>query len=79
MSKAVYIMDMPMCCDDCVFLDGSGDYPYCKATGQTKGYTFRVRENKMDKCPLREMPEKMDCTDMLMVLINVLMKLMESK
>ena len=46
-------MEMPDCCDQCPALDESGDYPYCNFTGEQRGYTFRVRELRMDKCPLQ--------------------------
>ena len=56
--KAVLVMDMPECCDKCFMLDDSGDYPMCRFTQEIRGYNFRTRERKMDRCPLRPMPEK---------------------
>lgn len=53
MSKAILIIDMPESCDKCKFLNDSYDYPECIITGETRGYTFRIREQKMDKCPLK--------------------------
>lgn len=58
MSKAVLVIDMPSCCDECFALDDNGDYPMCIITKEQKGYTFRTREQKMDRCPLQKMPEK---------------------
>ena len=58
MSKAILIIDMPSCCDECKFLNDNHDYPECIVTGETKGYTFRIREQKMSKCPLKPAPEK---------------------
>ena len=58
MSKAVLIIDMPTCCDECFALDDNGDYPMCIITQEQRGYTFRTREQKMDRCPLQQMPEK---------------------
>jgi len=54
MEKYVYIKDveLPNCCNDCFALDDNGDYPMCIITGETRGYTFNVREQKMDRCPL---------------------------
>lgn len=60
MKKAVLIIDMPKHCSECKFLNDNYDYPECIITGETKGYNFRVRERKMDKCPLRPMPDKMN-------------------
>ena len=58
--KAVLVMDMPECCDKCFMLDDSGDYPMCRFTQEVRGYNFRTRERKMDRCPLRELPKKME-------------------
>lgn len=58
MNKAILVIDMPKCCDECLALDDNGDYPYCLITGECRGYTFRVREQKMDKCPLKSVPNK---------------------
>lgn len=57
MSKAVLIMDMPRSCAECKFLDNNYDYPMCILTGETRGYTFRTYENKMDRCPLKPVTE----------------------
>ena len=58
MSKAVLVIDMPSCCDECFALDDRGDYPVCLITQEQLGYTFRIREQRMNKCPLQPMPEK---------------------
>lgn len=58
MSKAILIMDMPNCCCECFALDDRGDYPVCIITQEQRGYTFRIREQKMDKCPLKPAPEE---------------------
>lgn len=58
--KAVLVMDMPECCDKCFILDDSGDYPMCRFTQEVRGYNFRTRERKMDRCPLRKLPRKME-------------------
>lgn len=63
MSKAILVIDMPSCCSECKFLNGNYDYPECIITGETRGYTFRTREQKMDKCPLRPVPKKIDVPD----------------
>ncbi len=49
-------MEMPSCCDDCWALDEYGDYPVCRITEEQRGYNFRTREKRMDKCPLIEVP-----------------------
>lgn len=63
MSKAILVIDMPSCCDECFALDEYGDYPRCRITGEQRGYTFRTRELKMSKCPLKPLPEKMKGND----------------
>ena len=60
MDKAILVIDMPSCCDECKFLNDNHDYPECIVTGETKGYTFRTREQKMDRCPLKPAPELQD-------------------
>ena len=57
MKKAVLVIDMPNCCDECFALDDNGDYPFCLITHEQRGYTFKTREQKMNKCPLNELPE----------------------
>lgn len=57
MDKAILMIDMPSCCDECFALDNDGDYPMCLITQEQRGYTFRTREQKMDKCPLKLLPE----------------------
>jgi hypothetical protein len=59
MNKAILVIDMPSCCYDCFALDDSGDYPFCLITHEQRGYTFRVREQRMSKCPFRPVPDKM--------------------
>lgn len=63
MSKAILVMDMPDCCDKCFALDDNGDYPMCGITQEQRGYTFNTRVRKMDKCPIKELPEKMKYHD----------------
>lgn len=58
MSKAILVIDMPSCCNECKFLNDTYDYPECIITGESRGYNFRTREQKMDKCPLRPAPEE---------------------
>lgn len=53
-------MEMRSACGgetDCFALDESGDYPMCRITGETRGYTFPVRERRMNNCPLRPAPK----------------------
>ena len=63
MAKAILVMDMPDCCDKCFALDDNGDYPMCGITQEQRGYTFNTRARKMDKCPIKELPEKMKYHD----------------
>ena len=59
MSILIKGLKMPNVCDECWALDESGDYPMCRITGETRGYTFRVREKRMDGCPLVELPDRL--------------------
>lgn len=43
---------------DCFALDEHGDYPMCRITRETRGYTFPIRERRMDNCPLSPAPER---------------------
>lgn len=63
MDKAILIIDMPSCCNECRFLNDNYDYPVCLITQEQRGYTFRTREQKMDSCPLRPAPEKIDLSN----------------
>ena len=56
MTVLVKGMEMPIVCNDCFALDDWGDYPCCRVTGEQRGYNFRIREQRMDKCPLVELP-----------------------
>ena len=56
--KAVLVIEMPECCGECFMLDDTGDYPTCRFTQESRGYNFNIRERKMDRCPLKSMPEK---------------------
>ena len=59
MSKAILVLDeMPGSCYECDFLDDDGDYPMCRITTEVYGYRFKTYENKMNKCPLKELPKK---------------------
>lgn len=57
MSKAILVIDMPSCCYECFALEDNGDYPMCRITQEQRGYSFRAREHRMDKCPLNPAPE----------------------
>ena len=58
MNKAILVIDMPHCCYECFAFDDNGDCSECLITGECRGYTFRARDQKMDRCPLRVLPEK---------------------
>lgn len=45
---------MPNRCYDCPFSDDSGDYPYCWALHQARGYNFDRKTKRFPNCPLRE-------------------------
>lgn len=57
MSVIVRGMEMPKCCEECWALDDYGDYPMCRITEEQRGYNFRTREKRMDRCPLEEVKE----------------------
>ena len=56
MSILIKGMEMPTSCDMCWALDDYGDYPRCRITEEQRGYNFRIREKRMDKCPLVPIP-----------------------
>lgn len=56
MSILIKGMEMPMVCDDCWALDEYGDYPRCRITEEQRGYNFRIREQRMEHCPLIKVP-----------------------
>ena len=58
MSKAILVIDMPSCCEECFALDFHGDYPMCMVTDEQRGYNFNTRARRMPHCPLKPMPEK---------------------
>lgn len=60
MDKAILVIDMPNCCYECFALDDNGDYPMCLITQEQRGYTFKTRECKMPKCPLKAIPRRKD-------------------
>lgn len=60
MKKAVLVINMPKCCNECFAFNDDYDYPFCIITQEQRGYGFNARENKMNKCPLKEMPEKLE-------------------
>jgi hypothetical protein len=60
MDKAILVIDMPSCCDECFALDDNGDYQLCLITQEQRGYTFRTREQKMDRCPLKTVPDRIE-------------------
>ena len=70
MSKAYLIVDMPICCDECAFLNDDYDYPECSITNESRGYNFNIRENKMDNCPLRDLIEDENKKDMLIAALK---------
>lgn len=65
MNKAILVIDMPSYCYECFALDDSGDYPSCRITQEQRGYTFKTGEQRMDKCPLKSLPEKYDLENVL--------------
>lgn len=58
MSKAVLIMDMPKCCADCRLVEDDAAGLFC--IPEDKYFDGRdSSEEKMECCPIRELPEKM--------------------
>ena len=67
-------MKMPTVCDRCFALDEHGDYPRCLITDEQRGYNFRTREKRMDKCPLVPVPPHGDLIDintLKLAIVNV--------
>ena len=58
MNKAILVIDMPSCCEECFALDIHGDYPRCIITDEQKDYIFNTRTLKMPHCPLKSLPKK---------------------
>lgn len=63
MSKAILVIDMPSCCRECFALDDHYDYPECLITKEQRGYNFNTKIRRMDKCPLKPIPEKLKGDD----------------
>lgn len=66
MSKAILVMDMPESCSKCMFLYEFGGIKNCKLMNVMYGGASRLSQNNFtkrrhDKCPLRPVPEKMNC------------------
>ena len=57
MSKAILVIDMPSCCEECFALDFHGDYPRCMITDEQRGYNFNTRTQRMPHCPLKPAPK----------------------
>ena len=69
-------LKMPKVCGDCRFIDCNGEYPFCLALRQNRGYNFDIMKRKFPNCPLKDNddPEK-DAViekqkDMLRVMFN---------
>lgn len=54
MAKAVLVMDMPECCNDCYAMNMSLSGRFCRAAEES----LPVKAERPDWCPLRELPEK---------------------
>lgn len=63
MNKAILVIDMPSCCSECFALDDHYDYPECLITREQRGYNFNTKTQRMDKCPLKPIPEKLEGND----------------
>ena len=64
MPKAALVMDMPETCENCAckYPSYKDDALYdCAITGKEIPINGGHYEEKPDSCPLRELPEKMDC------------------
>ena len=69
-------IEMPKCCNDCPLSDDSGDYPFCWALQQNRGYRFDQKTKRFPNCPLKPIEEKKEDSeidklkDMCRVLFN---------
>lgn len=62
--KALLVMDMPEKCEKCPLCD-FGDYTCGAFVMIGENYTYEVPEDGVaDWCPLKPVPEKMDCPQM---------------
>lgn len=60
MAKAILVMDMPENCARCQFdTDESDGSCYCAVTNN-KYSAYESTISRVDSCPLRELPEKME-------------------
>ena len=66
MSKAVLVMDMPKCCDECCVRQIN--LARCQVTGKSTSHHSSGKpmdeRKRPDWCPLKPMPEKMNCPPM---------------
>ncbi len=47
-------MPMPKTCGECRFMDeGHGNYPWCEALKEDRGYFFDVNTKRFPNCPLK--------------------------
>lgn len=78
MSVLIKGSEFPKNCAECWALDEYGDYPVCRITQEQRGYTFRTREQRMERCPLVEVPshgrlvdaDKIGLTDFEIIMCN---------
>lgn len=62
MSKAILVMDMPSCCDECpLCYDSYGEINFCSAQDRSVS-DFHIGEVQV-WCPLKPVPEKMEGYD----------------
>ena len=45
--------EMPKSCHDCIGFDDSSDYPTCRFTQLSSGYTFNPYNGRMKMCPIK--------------------------
>ena len=57
--KAVLVIDMPDCCENCTLMDDDCAGGYCNAHNDDYIDIPDTTGGKPDWCPIREMPEKM--------------------
>ena len=56
-------MKMPKACSECRFIDCSGnngEYPFCLALRENRGYTFDTRTKRFPNCPLHDVEDPND-------------------
>ena len=53
-------IEMPPYCAKCPMYDDRWDYPSCYITNESRGYNFKIFEERMPGCPLKEIKKEVE-------------------